>query len=284
MLRICLTIICAAAIATGSPGARADVVITDYFSNGNWNLFEQADDGLFSQCLAKKLATENNTRLQIGRSMWGDDFVLVYGINNLVEPDQTKGKGRILINGTDAFDYDGMSIYDSVAEPGSKYISIFLANGFIEKLAAANFLVVEFAKGRVKHGLKGSKSVIEKIDGCMDSGLARDGGTTPIQPAGTTSIDIDNMAGSYLVRGRNPNGKYYYGTAGVNYLPGLIEVKWLWTDKTESRGTITTTGNVAIATIEGLNAPAIYTIGNDGIWRGTWSNGQGSEIMVPKPK
>lgn len=283
MMAKSLATLCAATIAMGVHAARADVVITDYFSNANWSLFEQTDDGLFSQCLAKKLAAENNTRLHIGRSMWGDDFVLVYGINNLVAPDQTKAKGRILVNGTEAYDYDGMSIHDSVAEPGSKYISIFLANGFIEKLAAANSLVIEFAKGRVKHGLKGSKAIIEKFDGCMDSGLARDGGATPIQPAGTTSMDIDNFAGSYLVRGRNPNGKHYYGTAVVNFLPGLLAVKWLWTDKTESKGTITITGNVAIATVEGLNAPAIYTIGNDGIWRGTWSNGQGSEIMVPKP-
>jgi hypothetical protein len=176
-----------------------------------------------------------------------------------------------------------MSIYDSVAEPGNKYIWISLANGFVSKLAAANSLVVEFPRGRVKHSLKGSRAIIEKFDACMDSALVKDGGATPIQPAGTTSMDIDNFAGSYLVRGRNPNGKYYYGTAEVSYLPGLLSVKWLWTDKTESKGTITTTGNVAIATIDGFSAPAIYTIGNDGIWRGTWNNGQGSEFMVPKP-
>lgn len=269
-------------LAVSPATASADVLITDFFTTPGWVLYEQTDDGLFSQCIAKKTATEDNTRIQIGRNLYGEDFVLVYGINNLVEQGQTSGSGRILINGKESFDYSNSSIYDSVAEPGSKYISIFLNRGFIEKLAAANFLTVEFPRGRVKHGLKGSKATIERFDPCMDSGLAKDGGVLPIQPAGTTTMDIDNVAGAYLVRGRNPNGNYYYGTADVSYLPGLLQVKWVWTDKTESKGTITTTGNVAIATIDGLDAPAIYTIGNDGIWRGTWSNGQGTEIMVPK--
>ncbi len=274
---------CAGSLLTAvSTPASAEVLITDYFSNGSWSLYEQSDDGLFSQCLAKKNTEENQTRLQLGRNIWGDDFLMVYGISKLIAADQTEGKGRLLIDGKDAFDYSGAYIYNSVAEAGTKYITIFLARDLMPKLAVASSLTIEFAKGKVKHGLKGSQDIIDRLNSCMDLALSKEGAAPPTLPTGTTVMDIDNIAGSYQVRGRNPNGKYYYGTGDVIYLPGLLQVKWVWNDKTEAKGTITTTGNVAIAAVEGLDSPAIYTIGRDGVWRGTWSNGQGIEIMVPR--
>jgi hypothetical protein len=279
------SLLCAASllIAIQAP-ASAEVLITDYFSNADWSLYEQTDDGLFSQCLAKKAAEQDKTRLQIGRNIWGDDFLLVYGINKLIAKDQTEGKGRLLIDGKEAYDYSGMYIYDSAVEQDTKYITIFLARDFMPKLAAASSLTIEFAKGKVKHSLKGSEEIIDRLDPCMDQALSKEGEAPPTLPAGTTVMDIDNIAGAYQVRGRNPNGKYYYGTGDVSYLPGLLQVNWRWSDKTEAKGTITTTGNVAITAVEGLDAPAIYTIGRDGVWRGTWSNGQGIEIMVPQRK
>jgi hypothetical protein len=262
--------------------AKAQILINEYFTNGDWTLFEQSDDGLFSQCVAKKSAAEGNTRIQLGRNLHGENFLLVYGINQLIEPGQTEGKGRLLINGKDPQDYSGMYINDSVAEPGSKYISIFLASGFIDKLATANSVTVELARGQVKHGLKGSKEIIDRFDPCMDFALSKEGVSPALLPAGTTVNDIDNIAGAYLVRGRNPNGKYYYGTGDVSYLPGSLQVNWQWADKTEAKGTLALAGNAMTAAVEGLADPVHYTIGRDGIWRGTWSNGQGIEIMVPK--
>lgn len=402
--------------------ASAQVAVTEFYANKGWTLVEQTDDGYFSQCLAKKLETESNTRLQLGRSLFGDDFVLVYGINDLISPGETEGKGRLLINGKEAYTYSGMGIYDSAAEPGSKYISIFLADGFIAKLASANSLVIEFARGKIKHGLKGSRDIIERLDPCMDSALAKEnpgdtalkvpdgwlsgpadagtylavelpqqadgakrliglvprGGSTfdirlrgdaaemgfPISPAngalrrfaasvsfsgapamsviatiqgrnidlpglmpgnlqaipssgsltitslepgddltitvnltadvaagvtallgdGTSPMDIDNLAGKYLVRGRNPNGKYYYGDGEVSYLPGLIQLKWVWRNKTEMSGTASIDGNIVNAVVKDMADPVIYTVGKDGIWRGLWSRGQGTEIMVPKKR
>ncbi len=409
--------------------ATADVVEYDNFKNSEWNLSEQFVNNRFDACVARKLKDDGGHGFSIGRAISGDDFVFVHGMQALVGADESKAKGKVYINGKTGYDYSDMEVLNSAVNPGTKYITIYLADGFIDNLATANSVDVEFSQGRSSHGLKGSRDIISRLNACMDSGLVRemaaviaplqaptgwtsgtstegsggrylaielpppanapfgqklfmayaenDRGTydirlrdnaaalaTSISPSaesvkrvaasvnlGTaqvfttlityvgTAIDIpdvlpadlsklslagpmtlksldasvpnrvdmsftaeaalgaaaiqsapvpgalnlDGLVGRYFVRGKNPDGKPYYGTADTKMENGTLRIDWVWRNKKTDTAQSNLIGNVLTAIVPGLPDPAVYTIGKDGVWRGTWQKGAGLEWMVPRP-
>lgn len=100
--------------------------------------------------------------------------------------------------------------------------------------------------------------------------------------AAQQGLTIDALAGNFNVRGRNPNGNYYYGTAATTVEAGNLRITWTWSNGKVDTAVANLVQNVLTAVIAGYDSPAIYTIGKDRVWRGTWDNGRASEVVVPK--
>lgn len=416
--------------ALSAPAAQAQQALEyDYLSQPGWLLAQQYVGPAFDACIARKTNPDNNRTLTIGRSMSGDDYIFVHNIADLIAPGETKVKGKVWINGKTPYDFSDQQVYDSAMFPGQKYITIYLANGFINQFAKANSVDVEFTNGRSSHGLKGSSNIIGKLDKCMDDGLTTERGTaapaftapqgwtagTPaeghgtryiyielpliagqppntkfymaivdtgagrfelrfrtdpaalatrvdlnstdarriassvglrgqasfstlaalqgsntdildilpadlarlsgtgflhleaLDPGSTIKLDIpflgdissgpaammqvatpkplsiETLTGRYYVRGRNPNGNYYYGSAETQVENGTLRINWSWTNGKTDTGQANLVSNLLTAVVPGFADPVLYTIGKDGVWRGTWDKGRASEYLVPKP-
>ena len=85
--------------------------------------------------------------------------------------------------------------------------------------------------------------------------------------------------GSYRVRGRNPDGSRYSGTAEIRDSGDHIVIEWRVASK-GYRGTGTLDGNVL--TVDwGATTPVVYALTSDGSLRGLWNSGRGEEILTP---
>lgn len=95
-------------------------------------------------------------------------------------------------------------------------------------------------------------------------------------PEGSSALD-----GAYDVRGINPNGTRYVGEVTIRYEGRTYNFHWrIGSGQTfEGRGTLR--GDV-LTVNWGQQAPVIYTVGKDGVLRGTWSNGRASEDLYPR--
>jgi hypothetical protein len=422
-------ILFAAALGLLSSSAGAQVVEFESANNKEWILYEQFVNGYFDACIARKRAKDGAYGFSIGRAISGDDFVFVHGMQNLIGANDAKIAGQVFINGKTGYDFSNMEVLSSSGEPGTKYVTIYLADGFIANLASANSIDVQFSAGRTMHGLRGSNNIISKLDSCMEAGLSREMDPVPKPlptPAGWTagtaaeghgarlmhtelppasfglsgaklfmayvengqgrydirfretpealgqrldvaaqgikrlpasvslaggqlfstlmvsapnaldvpdvlpadlakinlagplslqsldpsakdrvdmvmtanaalgaaalqsapaaaSLTLEGLVGRYYVRGRNPDGKPYYGTAETVMENGTLRINWTWRNKKTDTAQANLLGNLLTAVVTGLPDPALYTIGRDGVWRGTWQRGQGSEWAVPRP-
>jgi hypothetical protein len=414
-------------LTSAAAGAQS-ITSYDYHKASRWTLLQQYWGIYFDTCLAERTEADNGHRLSIGRAISGSDFIFVHGVNDLIAPGETTAAGKVWINGKDGYDFSNVTVYDSTAFPGQKYVTIYLANGFIDQFAKANTVDVQFSQGRSKHGLQGSRDIINRLNECMDAGLQREfeapppaprtplnwtagnsqsgqggrfiytklppvkGSTTNLPvfmglvengqgrfdirlrdneanmakrvdigspnakrfaanmlvndaqafaalvayegnsadiidvpandltklgtsgtfiiksldgsvpdatltltvdaafgPAAITGVAptsqalaIDALVGTYYVRGKNPNGGIYYGTAVTQLESGNLRVNWTWSNGKTDTALANLVQNVLTAVVTGYAAPAVYTIGKDRVWRGTWDNGKASEVLVPK--
>lgn len=417
------------ALIAAAPCALAQQALEyDYLKTNEWLMAQQYVGPSFDACIARKNEAENNRTLTIGRSITGQDFIFVHNVADLVAPGETKVKGKVWINGKTPYDFSDQEVYDSAVFPGQKYITIYLANGFINQFAKANSVDVELTYGRSSHSLRGSSNVIGKLDACADEGLSTERGTaapaftapegwtagTPAEGQGTrliyaelplipgappaakfymgivdtgagrfelrfrtdpaalgTRVDLsagdarriatsvglrgqtpfstlaalqggntdildilpadlgklagtgflhlesldpgsnlkldipylgtlgngptammqdatpkplslETIAGHYYVRGRNPNGNTYYGTAETVVENGTLRINWTWSNGKSDTGQANLIGNLLTAVVPGFTDPVLYNIGKDNVWRGTWDKGRATEYMVPK--
>ncbi len=400
----------------------------DYLTTPGWLMAQQYVGAAFDACVARKTAPDNGRTLTIGRAITGDDYIFVHNVGDLVAPGEAKAKGRVWINGKTPYDFSDQQVFDSAMNPGQKYITIYLANGFINQFAKANSVDVELANGRSSHPLRGSSNIIGKLDKCLDDGLANERltaapafaapagwtaatpaeghgtrlisielpliagqpantkfymgivdtgsgrfelrfrtdpaalatrvdlnasdarriassvglrGQTPfstlaaLQGANTDILDIlpadlaklggigflhlesldpgakykldipflgaladgpaammqasapkplslETLPGKYFVRGRNPNGNYYYGDAETALENGTLRITWSWRNGKSDTGQANLVSNLLTAVVPGFADPVLYTIGKDNIWRGTWDKGRATEYLVPK--
>jgi hypothetical protein len=419
-----------------TPVSAQGITPFEFYKAPLWTMYQQYWKHAFDACVAERNELDNGQRLSIGRAITGEDFIMVHQMKSLFNEGEATLAGKVWINGKTPYDFSGVKPFDSVSVPGEKYVTIYLASGFVDQFAKANSVEVEFSRGRSKHGLKGSKDVIARLNECMDRGLTRVMDAPPPAPpeppplrtplnwvAGKTSensryiaiklpasakmpsvfmafvettpgrfdirvrndeagianrvdlnaaenkraainalingqpafatlavfgnkqvdildvpaadllklsaagpftikpldaslgadeefvltpdasfgagaivnsapvppppeanaeLTLDKLVGTYYVRGVNPNGAYYYGTADTMMEGNNLRINWKWTNEKTDTAVANMLQNVVTAVVTGLNAPAIYTIGKDGTWRGTWENGKGTEIMVPK--
>jgi Ricin-type beta-trefoil lectin domain len=95
------------------------------------------------------------------------------------------------------------------------------------------------------------------------------------QPAPVAAI-----AGSYRVRGTNPDKSKYTGTVVVSQVDGnRYRFDWSVANQTFT-GTGVLNGN-AISVDWGQDFPVIYQVGAAGVLNGTWSNGHATEVLTP---
>ncbi len=93
-------------------------------------------------------------------------------------------------------------------------------------------------------------------------------------------VSAASLAGSYDVRGRNPNGSAYSGALEIAVIDNVPNFTWNVGNRIY-KGQGSFVGNVLVVNW-GNSAPVIYTIDLDGNLSGTWSNGQASERLTRK--
>jgi hypothetical protein len=92
------------------------------------------------------------------------------------------------------------------------------------------------------------------------------------------SNDLD---GVYDVKGANPNGSTYSGEVSIQYQSNTYQFRWRMEDGQTFDGRGTLRGK-ALTVHWGQQHPVIYIVGNDGVLRGTWDNGQATEELFPR--
>ena len=102
-------------------------------------------------------------------------------------------------------------------------------------------------------------------------------------PAANAEVRIAqgaSIAGSYSVSGTNPDASTYTGTVVVSQVNGnQYRFDWSVANQTFT-GTGILNGNT-ISVDWGQDSPVIYQVGTNGVLNGTWSNGRGTELLVP---
>jgi len=108
------------------------------------------------------------------------------------------------------------------------------------------------------------------------------GPTAMLAPAADKPLTLETLSGKYYVRGKNPNGGYYYGDAETLLENGTLRINWSWRNGKSDTGQANLVTNVLTAVVPGFNDPVIYSIGKDGVWRGSWDKGRALEYLAPK--
>ncbi len=88
------------------------------------------------------------------------------------------------------------------------------------------------------------------------------------------------IAGTYSAKGTNPNGRTYYGSVVIKAEDGHFLFTWLISGQQQIKGVGVKKDNTLVVEW-GQKDPVIYEIGSDGVLRGKWARGRGTEILTP---
>lgn len=101
--------------------------------------------------------------------------------------------------------------------------------------------------------------------------------------AGTTQAEPSKVEGDYAVTGINPGGSRYEGTASIRRSGDRYDVAWqIGSDAFSGTGTLVgDTLTVNWKGGEGSGGLIIYTMTANGILKGVWGGGNGSETLTP---
>jgi hypothetical protein len=91
-----------------------------------------------------------------------------------------------------------------------------------------------------------------------------------------------DIAGNYLIQGRNPRGNTYTGTAIIRAAGKRYHVFWFIGSGETYSGTGGWKGH-SLVIGWGHRYPVIYKLGSDGVLYGTWDNGRGTDNLIPNP-
>jgi hypothetical protein len=91
---------------------------------------------------------------------------------------------------------------------------------------------------------------------------------------------IARIPGDYSCVGINPNGSSYRCNVNIARNGDVYQFRWLIADGTRYNGSGRLRGRT-LSVNWGQSAPVIYQVGDDGVLRGTWSNGRGRETLTP---
>ena len=422
--RIAMLAFAAVVAVHGSADAKTESF--DYYANIEWLLSQRFSDGVFDSCVASKTRREGNQVLAVGRSFSGEDFMLLHGVQELLPAGSSKASGKLTLSNGIPHAFANLDVQDEPGEPGQKYITVYLPEAFVDRIASAGSVTFQFKDSKSTHGLAGSRDIVKKLDECLESGLARlmprrlppiappagwsfakaadetgrsiaialpgpmDGpsgqmlhmayvenarglydirfraeadalvkGLDPLQarrlptevrlgfaraftamllqdggnfdlvdvrpeelarldlagPLSILSLDpaaparitvpftagaalgaktitdartlppltLASLAGTYYVRGRNPDGKAYTGIAEMEMNGEILRIDWQWRSGKSDTAQASLVSDILTAAVEGLPDPVFYRIGKDGVWRGFWDKGRAVEWMIPAP-
>jgi hypothetical protein len=89
-----------------------------------------------------------------------------------------------------------------------------------------------------------------------------------------------DITGSYLIQGRNPNGSAYTGTVIIRPAGDRYHVFWFIGASETYNGSGGWEGD-SLVIDWGQQYPVIYKLGSDGVLYGTWDNGRATENLIP---
>jgi len=92
------------------------------------------------------------------------------------------------------------------------------------------------------------------------------------------AFSLEEIIGSYRVRGRNPDGSSYRGTAVIQDNLGSAEMRWRVGGRAY-QGVGKIVGREFVVDW-GSQYPVIYTMDVDGTLVGSWANGAASEVLT----
>ncbi len=100
-----------------------------------------------------------------------------------------------------------------------------------------------------------------------------------------TAQGSSGITRTYAVRGTSPNGSAYSGTVIIvksdNPDGNHYQFTWLIAGSQQPVKGIGVVAGNSVVVEWGQKYPVVYTIGSDGILRGTWENGRATEILTP---
>ncbi len=105
--------------------------------------------------------------------------------------------------------------------------------------------------------------------------------------AGCLTANAAEVGGTYEVRGTNPDGSHYSGTAEIT-TTAKYTCRIAWHVGTDSSGICMLNGTAFAAgyTLQDKVGLIIYELGDDGTLDGTWTiadeDGYGTEVLVPQ--
>ncbi len=114
--------------------------------------------------------------------------------------------------------------------------------------------------------------------GCLlTSPLANLAGLTQPAEAALKSVYLDNLAGTYKVDGRNPNGSQYKGRVTITVKGDTAYFYWEIAGQSYSgQGHL----QGSVLTIDwGSDTPVVYQVNPDGTLSGVWAGGKASEQL-----
>ena len=89
-----------------------------------------------------------------------------------------------------------------------------------------------------------------------------------------------NIAGSYAVSGRNPDGSAYAGTVVLRQQGAEYNIAWTIAGQ-DYQGTGRLEGRVLTVNWQGDANPVVYVLMPDGELHGTWSDGHALDRLEP---
>lgn len=89
-----------------------------------------------------------------------------------------------------------------------------------------------------------------------------------------------NIAGSYLAEGRNPDGSPYSGTVVISQDASAVQMNWTVGNQTYAGSGILS--NQVLVVNWGQPQPVIYVVMQNGELHGTWAGGRALERLVPQ--
>ena len=149
--------------------------------------------------------------------------------------------------------------------------SIGVAEAFITRFKDTFY--AELARGRLEELKKQQQQ--QQLERQQQLALA----TPPpvIAPPPSTGIE-----GTYDVRGTNPGGGGYRGQVTITSSNGKYYFNWTISTGQTLSGSGPIGGGSTVTINWGQRYPVIYTVGSDGVLRGRWDNGRGTEDLYPR--
>ena len=149
--------------------------------------------------------------------------------------------------------------------------SIGVAEAFITRFKDTFY--AELARGRLEELKKQEQQ--QQLERQRQVAIA----TPPPVFAPPPSTGIE---GTYDVRGTNPGGGGYRGQVTITSSNGKYYFNWTISTGQTLSGSGPIGGGSTVTINWGQRYPVIYTVGSDGVLRGRWDNGRGTEDLYPR--